>query len=318
MLSPGIHGVVLIIVFCGDVEVASPWPLFGFRTGRTLCGAQINLSPTERSSIFLSPAYWFFHEQAPCCMCEVFSCTAHGGCSLQRAQTHTFACNCTRADTNKHTHTHTHRHTHTRAGEQAHRLTRTHMHFHLFISVDTHRHFCVWNARIGIFSGFRSHTHTHTNTQTHTHTHTHLLLVKADTNWTMSSLGPSVSLSLLHTLINTDWPVVEACHPSIVPPRPPSLPPYIIHPSHSSLPSIHPPCCPFCPCIPRPLTRHLTLQPSVHPCYCFGPIGICFIQRELRKCIKECMCVLERERIRERGSIIVIYNMAGQGRVIWI
>lgn len=124
--------------------------------------------------------------------------------------------------------------------------------------------------------------------RTHSFT-THTLLVKADTKWTMSSLGPSVSLSLLHALINTDWPVVEGCHLSIFSSAasfsPSSsllplhlLPSFIYHippllssvlPSVSPhLNSIHPS---ICPCIHHPLSLHRVLPPSLHPCDCFGP-----------------------------------------------
>ena len=135
-----------------------------------------------------------------CVKCFHARHTGAAACSVHKhTRLHATVHGPTRTNIHTHTHTHTHRHTHTRAGEQAHRLTRTHMHFHLFISVDTHRHFCVWNARIGIFSGFRSHTHTHTQTHRHTHLRTHIYSLLKQTPTEPCPLWGQVSRFLYYT-----------------------------------------------------------------------------------------------------------------------
>lgn len=57
----------------------------------------------------------------------------------------------------------------------------------------------------------------HTHTYSLVYTHTNAFLVKADAKRAMSSQGPGVSLSLLHTLININWPGVEVCYLSSSP-----------------------------------------------------------------------------------------------------
>lgn len=110
-----------------------------------------------------------------------------------------YSMHCTWADTNIYTRAHMHANTHT--------SFMCYFIVHLFISADTHRHLYVCKMRASAYLAALDLKHTHTNT--HSLSHTHTLLVKADTKSTMSSLGPSVSLSLLHTLINIDWPGLE-------------------------------------------------------------------------------------------------------------
>lgn len=66
------------------------------------------------------------------------------------------------------------------------------------------------------------------------------LLVKADTEWTVAS-PRCLTFFIMYTLINTDWPGVEACHLFIFPqhthPLQPSTPAPIAHLSFSFPPS---------------------------------------------------------------------------------
>lgn len=157
------------------------------------------------------------------------------------------------------------------------------------------------------------------------------LLVKADTEWTVAS-PRCLTFFIMYTLINTDWPGVEACHLFIFPqhthPLQPSTPAPIAHLSFSFPPS---PLRTWMPSIP--FLVHLSALIRSFHCPAITPS--IWLSRSLASLWfrkggwhhKKLWRVKERVR-KERwgcggsglwaGSIIVIHNVAGQGRVIWI
>ena len=140
MLSQTIQGLLIIIVLCGKIwGSVAPVTIIWFRTEPSVEPGSISHLENILAYFYHQPIDFLFPCTGPLCKREVVSCTTHIGSSQQcmRTHTHTHTCSCTYVRVLVHTHAQTH----------------THCSF-IHCCVDTHRHFFVQNACIGIFCDF--------------------------------------------------------------------------------------------------------------------------------------------------------------------